>query len=642
MRVSEIRKTNSRDFLREIKSIDLKEYANKHYGISSNNRGFAHCPDHPPDNHPSLQFWIGDDGIHRYTDYHTQDKGTIIDFVMKREQCSKEKAINLIKQNVGFETEDKKQKQNNEYYLYKTLDNQIAYRKVKKIHRNGNKSFWFEHIKNGNWERGKGEHELIPYNLPDSKEVNQAIICEGEKDADTVKRVAKELNHNYWVTSAPNGMGAWPDGISKFFKDCNEATFLYDTGKDAEESVQKHALKLTETFPKMKVFVAKVPLDSDGADITDYLNQKTDKTMAFLDILNHVEEFKLKNETKTTEDDELKIETLEEFMSKQIPEIERLIDPYLERYGLTLVGGSKGVGKSLFVTQMALHYSSNQSGFLSSTVNKPGKVLLIQQEVHEAGMQDRLEKMLKEGKFSTGNKFYPVTTTGNQLHLTEKKDRVKIISLIEKIKPDVLMLDPLYTFFPNELNQYRDMSQIVEVLMELKTQYNLSLVVVHHFSNKQNPDEPKSTPGRFMGHSILANAADVTVGIDFLHPRYREQVLPLPYNHYASVDTGTRHGEWPEKLFVERGENQLLFRVSSIWDNIGKKIIPEEILEYINENGGEMFQQDIISIFEAKAHPNTIRKAIKEAERIGKLEKDTMPGKHGKKILRLKQQNQGG
>jgi len=44
----------------------------------------------------------------------------------------------------------------------------------------------------------------------------------------------------------------------------------------------------------------------------------------------------------------------------------------------------------------------------------------------------------------------------------------------------------------------------------------------------------------------------------------------------------------------------------------------------------------------SKAHPNTIRKAIKEAEEIGKLEKGTMPGKHGKKILRLKQQNQEG
>ena len=118
--------------LDKFKRIDLKQFAHKHYGISSNQKGFARCPDHPPDNNPSLQFWIGTDGLHRYTDHHVEKTGSIIDFVMKREGCDTREAINFIRQNEGTEEMPKKQVNETEYYQYKTLDNQVAFRKAKK------------------------------------------------------------------------------------------------------------------------------------------------------------------------------------------------------------------------------------------------------------------------------------------------------------------------------------------------------------------------------------------------------------------------------------------------------------------------------------------------------------------------------
>ncbi len=616
------------DLLDEIKRIDLQRYASDHYEVKSYPDGKAHCPIHKPDIKPSFNFWKGEDDKWFFKDHHDGKTGTIIDFEIAMGAGDESNAIKRIAKNESISTD------NCLHYLYRSIEGDPLYWKVRGCDPSGGKKWWVE------YENGKCEQ--VPYMLPDSKNHSRAIVCEGEKDADTVRKVVNGLNLDYWVTSAPNGMSSWPNIINQYFAEMKETTFLYDVGEDADHNVRKHASKLKKALPDMSILIAHVPLEKKDADITDYLSGQEDKKMALLDILEHAETFVNSSSQIQKEHKEAPIETLEQFMGREIPKIERLIDPYLERYGLTLIGGSKGVGKSLFATQMALHYASGQSGFLNSTVNAPGKVLLIQQEVHEAGMQDRLVKMLKEGNFNPDCGFYPKTTTGCQWHLTEKQDKEEIISLIEKTEPDVLILDPLYTFFPGELNQAKDMSKIISVLMEFKSNYNLSLVVVHHFSNKANPDDPKSTPGRFLGHSNLANAADVTIGIDFLHPRYREQILPLPYNHYACIDTVTRHGEWPEKLYVERGENRLLFQVSSIWKDIGRKIIPEEILDYLKENGGEMFQQDVITKFKDKAHENTIRKAIREAEKMGKLDRDTMPGKYGKKILRLKQQNQGG
>ena len=178
------------------------------------------------------------------------------------------------------------------------------------------------------------------------------------------------------------------------------------------------------------------------------------------------------------------------------------------------------------------------------------------------------------------------------------------------------------------------MAEIVSVFMDIKSKYGLSLVVVHHFSNKENPDAPVSTTGRFMGHSVLSNAADILIGIDSLHPRYKSQKLPLPYSHYVSVDTTTRHAEWPAKFYAERGENKLLFQRSGIWQEIGRKILPEEIVDFIKANGGACLQELVIEKFRDRAHENTVRKAIAEAEQL--LGKERLSGKHGRVLLKLK------
>ncbi|MFC2142060.1 AAA family ATPase [Acidobacteriota bacterium] len=370
------------------------------------------------------------------------------------------------------------------------------------------------------------------------------------------------------------------------------------------------------------------------------LNQTSDKVGALKSILSSATEF-----SEDNEEDQFLIECTEDFLRKSFPEIERIVDPFLERNGFTLVGGTKGVGKSLFVVQMALHIASGKSGFLNCAIDKPCNVLLIQQEVSENGMHDRLNKMVSEGGFETQRRFFLKTTTENQWHLTIKEHKDRIIAMIEQTSADVLILDPLYTFFPGELNQAKDISQIIQPMMELKTGYDLSLVVVHHFSNKSGPDDPKPIQGKFIGHSNLTNAADITVGINCLPPNFKDPSLPLPFSHYAKIETTTRHHEWPEDLYIERKEGSLLFTPSNVWIERGRTVPPPEIVDFVKECGGEKLQKEVIAYFKRtkKVHETTIRKSIKEAIRMGGLQKASVPGTHNMKILKIpEQKNEGG
>lgn len=321
--------------------------------------------------------------------------------------------------------------------------------------------------------------------------------------------------------------------------------------------------------------------------------------------------------------------TAEELAALQIPEIDWLIRPIVERYGYTLIGAQKGVGKSLLVTQLALYAASGIPHFLTDeiTISKPLRVLLIQQEISLPGMKDRLFKMRSQKVFSLDERFRQKTTTGNWWNLTRQKDYEKLVSLIEKYEPDILILDPLYTFYPKELNTSGDISQMMQVLSDLKSNFNLGLIVVHHFSNKEDPDVQRASVGRFMGHSMIANSADVTIGLDFLHPKYRQQSLPLPFQNYVMVEITTRHGEWPARFALERKQGCLLFEKSSIWQDLGRSVIPGQIEDLIEAHDGEMLQKDIIQALMNEAKPTTIKKALYEAEKRGTITKQILSGK---------------
>jgi len=332
--------------------------------------------------------------------------------------------------------------------------------------------------------------------------------------------------------------------------------------------------------------------------------------------------------------------TIEELNILQIPKIDWLVEPIIERFGFCLVGAQKGVGKSLFVSQLGLFAASGTSPFLIDDLKiaKPLNVLLIQQEVSLPGMKDRLFKMQHEKVFDLEGRFFQKTTTGTWWNLTVETDYKKLIQLIEKYRPDILILDPLYTFYPKELNTSGDISPMMKILSDLKSNFGLGLVVVHHFSNKTDSDEieQRSSVSRFMGHSMIANSADTTIGLDFLHYKYRQQTLPLPYQNYALVEVTTRHGVWPARFVIERKQDCLLFEKSSLWQDLGRSIIPGQIEEILKDNDGEMLQKDLILALSGEAGRTTIRRAIDDAISRGVIQKDHQIGKGSPAILRLK------
>jgi len=383
----------------------------------------------------------------------------------------------------------------------------------------------------------------------------------------------------------------------------------------------------------MKIFIASVPMKKKNDDITDYLDlfkTKKEKQIALTDILSKDKEFILKG---------IYIGNFENFMKASIPEDEKLIDPIVFKGGLTEIGGVKGSHKSFFLNLLSLHYASGLSPFFKFNIEKPGKILLIQQEVSLGFNQKRLQKMAMSGIFFTEGRFFPITTTASRLKLLADEDLDQIKKWLDQYQPDVLGLDPLASFHVGEENMSRDMSKIVNVLSELKATYNMAVIFTHHFSSKINfghPNAPTEAGGWFRGHTTLTDAADVLICLHRLPGQRENPNLPKTYEDYNLVQIELRNGKWPERFAIEFDEETFLLTTSDIWQEIGKKIFPNQIEELLEANEGKMLQRDVINYFKSTASPTTTKKAIREAIYQKLIIKEILSEKGNPALLRIK------
>ncbi len=599
----------------------------------------AKCPFHPPDNTPSFTINF-DDYIWKWYDPHDEKGGTIVEFEARFANCSIIQAKKNLLEKFGDKESDNLKLQikpivTSDYkiplqstirYIYKNQDGEAILLKEKRILLDGEKTFLWFHKKGSQWKNKMGGHEHIPYNLDQFKDHERIIICEGEKDADTINK----LGIGEFATSAPNGAGDWPASITQYFKG-KEVVFLYDVG--TEKSVKNHGEELKKTYPDMKIFIASVPMKKKNDDITDYLDlfkTKKEKQIALIDILSKDEEFTLKG---------IYIGNFENLMIASIPEDEKLVDPIVFKGGLTEIGGVKGSHKSFFLNLLSLHYASGLSPFFKFNIEKPGKILLIQQEVSLGFNQKRLQKMAMSGIFFTEGRFFPITTTASRLKLLTDKDLDQIKRWLDQYQPDALGLDPLASFHVGEENMSRDMSKIVNVLSELKAIHNIAIIFTHHFSSKinpSNPNAPTEAGGWFRGHTTLTDAADVLICLHRLPGQRENPNLPKTYEDYNLVQIELRNGKWPEKFAIEFDEETFLLKESNIWQEIGKKIFPNQIEELLEANEGKMLQRDVINYFKSTASPTTTKKAIREAIYQKLIIKEILSEKGRPSLLRIK------
>lgn len=220
-------------------------------------------------------------------------------------------------------------------------------------------------------------------------------------------------------------------------------------------------------------------------------------------------------DTSNLESSLLKTSSYEEVMGNCNTFEGWLVKGFWGRRSHGIVAGMPKCFKSTLVHDLVVSVASGEPFLGDFDVLDPGPVIVVQNENADYIMKDRTEKVIAakglggEAERITSKKLHvefppdlPITFINQQgFTLSNEDHRRQLESLIKKIKPVLVVFDPLYLMFDGDLNSSKELNPVLNWLLHLKTEYKTSVMVIHHYNKGSNQQTLRG--GARMAGSIM-------------------------------------------------------------------------------------------------------------------------------------------
>lgn len=173
--------------------------------------------------------------------------------------------------------------------------------------------------------------------------------------------------------------------------------------------------------------------------------------------------------------------------------------------------------KTWILIDLAVSLAANLPFLGEFTINKPGPVIIVQQEDSHSGMAERISVVAQSrlglsatiGKTINSESCIPILPElpiyvhpSRNLRFDNKKVMDELEQSIKKIRPSCVIIDPLYSATSTD-NYMADASEDMFRLKKFRDEYDCSFVIAHH-SKKHT--EPNSTAREDLWGSQFLNA----------------------------------------------------------------------------------------------------------------------------------------
>ena len=389
---------------------------------------------------------------------------------------------------------------------------------------------------NGKWKWGTKGIRRVLYKLPEIKSEEDLFYVEGEKDVEGI------FSLGLCATTNPGGAG-------KLAKLQAEHRILNPLkGKsvfilpDNDEAGRKHAEQAAELLYKIAKEARIVPLPglSDKGDVSDFIEKEGDKARGkLIELAVSAPVWKPPSNFLSAED------LLTTKYEHKTPIIARGIMPDNSHI---IVSGETGVGKSLLRQELALHLAMGWE-WLDFEIPTARKVAVFQYENSDQMEQTRLKRMchgLGIERLPKGGLTY--INRKNRINLTLKKDREKLLNLVEESQAQVIIYDCLSNLHSSKENDNIQMRDVLDSLSEINAILGTSCIVIHHFGKPG--EHVQASAYRTRGASSILDWA-VTAMAFTVKPHESRILRLLEFNK-------VRDGAVPKSLLLERDENFIL------------------------------------------------------------------------------------
>jgi len=276
--------------------------------------------------------------------------------------------------------------------------------------------------------------------------------------------------------------------------------------------------------------------------------------------------------------------TFTEFLKKDLPPIEYLVDKILVKGGITYFYGPP----ESFKTTLLLHIATKGyygEKIFEYEVKKPFRTLWIDEEQGEIGIQDKLRKVSKGiGKTNFDKN---VIWIFNDINILNKKHIEEMTDVIEKNDISLIVIDSLAKVF---MGNERDESEVKYIFTRLKPliEKGISIVIIAHTRKMQQGQDHRDLEDLSGSRELGAQC----VGALLLY-----QYEP---NGYCLNQTKCRYGLKTEPINFETVGNEDTIELRYLGlasDNIEAHKASNKVQPYIlgfMESGKEYCGNDII------------------------------------------------
>ena len=159
-----------------------------------------------------------------------------------------------------------------------------------------------------------------------------------------------------------------------------------------------------------------------------------------------------------------------------------------------VVGGSPKVGKSWFGLDLAVSVASGTPALGRFPVDATGPALVYLAEDALPRVRDRVAHLCRHRGLDLSRLDLQVVTA-DRLRLDTERDQLALDQTVQRIRPALLLLDPLVRLHSLDENSASDISSLLAFLRAINRRYHLALILVHHMAKRSRRNLGQSLRG---------------------------------------------------------------------------------------------------------------------------------------------------
>jgi RecA-family ATPase len=190
----------------------------------------------------------------------------------------------------------------------------------------------------------------------------------------------------------------------------------------------------------------------------------------------------------------------------------------LNENSIMVIGGPPKAYKSFFSQTIAMHLATGTNLFgarriknrvqqLAFNVVEPQKILMLEQEIGDWSLKDRLSSTsvaLEEPRRSLFLDNLYTHSCDRDLRLDTQQGTETIAKLVDKLKPEVLILDPMIEFHQQDENSSQHMIGVMRNLDKIRDHFKCAVILNHHAGKS----DERHGPDALRGSSALYGKGD--------------------------------------------------------------------------------------------------------------------------------------